>query len=310
MTDSAPTLADARIAFERYLGVEKNHSPHTLDNYRRDLEKFAHFCDEQGLIQVNQILGFHVRQCLSKLHRNGLGARSLQRWLSTLRSFFRYGLRQQWIETDPTTAIQAPKAKQPLPKTLDADMAGEFVEVNADDFISLRDHAMLELMYSSGLRVSEVTQMQLTELDLRSGQVRVTGKGNKTRELPVGRLAITALQRWLQERAQHATDDCNAVFISKQGKGLSTRAVQKRFKQLSISQGSQQPVNPHMLRHSFASHMLESSGDLRAVQELLGHANLSTTQVYTHLDFQHLAKVYDQAHPRATSHNQELDKES
>ncbi len=299
MTNSAPTLEDARIAFERYLGVEKKHSPHTLDNYRRDLNKFAHSCDEQSLTHVDHILGSHVRQCLSKLHRNGLGARSLQRWLSTLRSFFRYGLRQQWIETDPTTAIQAPKAKQPLPKTLDADMAGEFVEVSADDFISLRDRAMLELMYSSGLRVSEVTQLQLTELDLRSGQVSVTGKGNKTREVPVGRLAVEALQHWLQERALHAADDCNAVFISHRGQGLSTRAIQKRFKQLSISQGSQQPVNPHMLRHSFASHILESSGDLRAVQELLGHANLSTTQVYTHLDFQHLAKVYDQTHPRA-----------
>ncbi|BFM18618.1 tyrosine recombinase XerC [Maricurvus nonylphenolicus] len=299
MTNKTIALDQARTAFERYLQSEKHCSHHTLDNYRRDLNKLSAYCELQGVIGVNDIQNFHVRQCLGQLHRQGLSARSLQRWLSTLRTFFRFCQRNQWLEVDPTTGIQAPKANNPLPKTLDADMAGEFVEVQGTDFMALRDRAMLELIYSSGLRVSEAVSLQLQDIDINAGQLRVTGKGNKTRELPVGRQALAALEQWYTIRQQHSIDTCSAVFISKKGQGLTTRAIQQRFNQLTVKQGMGQPVNPHMLRHSFASHMLESSGDLRAVQELLGHANLSTTQVYTHLDFQHLAKVYDQAHPRA-----------
>lgn len=310
MATSTIALDQARTAFERYLQSEKHSSPHTFDNYRRDLNKLSAYCEPQGVVSVNDVQNFHVRQCLGQLHRQGLGARSLQRWLSTLRTFFRFCLRNQWLEVDPTTGIQAPKANKPLPKTLDADMAGEFVEVQGTDFIAVRDRAMLELIYSSGLRVSEAASLQMQDIDTQAGQLRVTGKGNKTRELPVGRQALEALGQWYKVRQQHSSAACSAVFISKQGRGLTTRAIQQRFNQLTLKQGMEQPVNPHMLRHSFASHMLESSGDLRAVQELLGHANLSTTQVYTHLDFQHLAKVYDQAHPRAQDRAQGKDMDS
>ena len=292
-------LAEATLAFGQYLRAERQVSPRTGDGYLRDLDKFRRFCYAQQLTQFDQINAHAIRACLAHLHRQGLGGKSLQRWLSSLRAFFRYCLRQHWITANPADGIDAPKAARPLPKTLDVDQASQFVEVANDQPLALRDRALLELIYSSGLRLAEVAGLDLADLDLAEGLITVTGKGNKTRTLPVGKSAKAALTDWLKQRQQQVDADQVALFTSRRGTRLSHRTIQQRFQQLSLRQGMNQPVHPHMLRHSFASHMLESSGDLRAVQELLGHANISTTQVYTHLDFQHLAKVYDSAHPRA-----------
>jgi integrase/recombinase XerC len=298
--DDAPvTLTEAMAAFGQYLLSEKHVSPHTHAGYSRDLRKLAAYMDAHQLIRLSDIRDHDIRQCLSDLNRKHLGARSLQRWLSSLRSFFRYCLRQHWIRSNPAATLQAPKAGQTLPKLLDTDNAGVFVEIAGNDFLDVRDRAIVELMYSSGLRLSELTGLQCQDLDLAAGEVRVHGKGNRARLLPVGRYARQALQQWLQVRAGAADNAGGPVFISNRGTALTPRAVQKRFAHWSLVQSVDQPVHPHMLRHSFASHLLESSGDLRAVQELLGHANLSTTQIYTHLDFQHLSLVYDQTHPRA-----------
>jgi len=291
-----PNLAQAIEHFLEHLQVEKQYSTHTLSSYRRDLLRLQTFmlAGSDSAAMLSEVQQHHIRQCLGQLHRANLGPRSLQRWLSTLRSFFRFCCRRRYLKSDPTTGIQAPKAPKVLPRTLDADQVSQFVEVQGDDFLSLRDRAMLELFYSSGLRLSELINLNWSQLDLNDAQVRVLGKGSKTRILPIGRQALAALQQW--RLANPSTD---AVFVSQKGSRLHPRSVQLRMQKLGVKQGLDQPVHPHMLRHSFASHLLESSGDLRAVQELLGHANLSTTQIYTHLDFQHLAKVYDQAHPRA-----------
>jgi len=292
--------ATLMLAIERYLEhlqVERQYSEHTLGGYRRDLLRLHTFMQTGSGIPaatLEDVQQHHIRQCLGQLHRSHLGPRSLQRWLSALRSFFRFCCRRRYIKSDPSTGIQAPKAPKVLPKALDADQVSQFVEVQGTDFLSLRDRAMLELFYSSGLRLSELVNLNWAQLDLSNAQVRVLGKGNKTRILPIGRPALEALRHW-----RHASSSVGAVFVSQKGRRLHPRSVQLRLQKLGVKQGLDQPVHPHMLRHSFASHLLESSGDLRAVQELLGHANLSTTQIYTHLDFQHLAKVYDQAHPRA-----------
>ncbi|GAA5315196.1 MAG: tyrosine recombinase XerC [Candidatus Pelagadaptatus aseana] len=296
MSMAAPQLPEAIAAYLQYLQVERQYSPHTQSNYQRDLAHLQNFCEKQQLILVSDIQGHHMRQLLSQLHRRGLAPTSLQRWLSSMRSFFKFCLKQRLCRADPTTGLRAPKAQKRLPKTLDADQINQFMEIQGDDFISLRDRAMLELFYSSGLRLAELAAANWGDLDMAEGSLRVTGKGNREREVPVGRYAMTALKAWRTETGGESTD---AIFVSKQGSRLGHRAIQSRLKKLGVQQGTDQPVHPHMLRHSFASHMLESSGDLRGVQELLGHANLSTTQVYTHLDFQHLAKIYDSAHPRA-----------
>jgi integrase/recombinase XerC len=233
------------------------------------------------------------------LHREGLGGKSLQRWLSSLRSFFQFCIRRGWLKNNIADGITAPKSPKPLPKTLDADQAAQFVQVEGDDFINKRDRALVELIYSSGLRLAEAVSLDINDIDWGDAMLTVTGKGRKTRTLPVGSHALTALKDWLEARTLYTQNDEPALFTTQRGQRISHRAVQMRLQQLSIKQGMDNPVHPHMLRHSFASHMLESSGDLRLVQELLGHANISTTQVYTHLDFQHLAKVYDSAHPRA-----------
>jgi integrase/recombinase XerC len=288
-----------QCAFADHLAIERNLSSHTVASYGRDIEKFCLWCQQQGLTTLDTLDGHHVRTCLAYLHRKGLSPRSLQRWLSSLRAFFSFGIRERWLAINPAKGINAPKAHKRLPKTLDADEASRFVEVNGNDWFALRDRAMLELFYSSGLRLSELVNLDINAVDMSQAQVRVLGKGNKERQLPIGSHAMTALKNWLRQRNTDIETDCPAVFIGKQGKRLTTRAIQSRFTKLSISQDMHEPIHPHMLRHSFASHMLESSGDLRAVQEMLGHANLTTTQVYTHLDFQHLAKIYDSAHPRA-----------
>lgn len=285
------------LDFERYLTTEKRLSPHSISNYLRDLEKFRLFCQAQNLDQLNQLNSHHVRQCMGKLRQKGLSSKSIQRWLSGIKAFFNFCLKNGWLKRNPVTGVQAPKAEKKLPKTLDVDQVGQLVELEGDDFLACRDRAMLELMYSSGLRLAEMVGLNMADVDLQARSLRVTGKGNKVRDLPIGRHAVAALKTWLQHR--NDLDNKSPLFISQRGTRISTRNVQERFRRAGILRSIQQPIHPHMLRHSFASHMLESSSDLRAVQELLGHANISTTQIYTHLDFQHLAKVYDQAHPRA-----------
>lgn len=292
-------FSDELAAFYRYMRSEKHFSPHTLSNYTRDLHKLQQYCAAQQLLQLRDIHARDIRMAVAQLHRDGLGGKSLQRWLSSLRGFFRYGIKQGWLAADPADGISAPKSPKRLPKTLDVDQTAQFVSLEGDDFLRLRDHALLELIYSSGLRLAEVVGLNLSDIDWGEAMVTVLGKGNKTRTLPVGSQAISALKEWLPARALQVAAAEPALFISLRGTRISHRAVQQRLQQLSQEQGMDNPVHPHMLRHSFASHMLESSGDLRLVQELLGHANIATTQIYTHLDFQHLAKVYDKAHPRA-----------
>lgn len=299
MTDNAQPFAEELTAFYEHMRSEKHFSLHTLAAYQRDLEKFTAFCARQSLTQISTITPQDIRFNLAQLHRSGLSGKSLHRWLSALRSFFKFCIRQGWQKNNPVDGIQAPKSPRNLPKTLDVDQTAQFVEIAGDDFLSCRDRALVELIYSSGLRLAEATGLKVQDIDLQEGIVTVLGKGNKTRTLPVGSKAIAAIQAWLPHRAHHCRENNPVLFISQRGTGLSHRAVQQRLQQLSIKQGMDNPVHPHMLRHSFASHMLESSSDLRLVQEMLGHANISTTQIYTHLDFQHLAKVYDQAHPRA-----------
>ena len=297
-------LTERLLQFEQHLRAERRLSSHTLSSYRRDLNKFISWCSQQALDQPDQLDSQHVRQCMAMLHRSGLSGRSIQRWLSSLRTFFNYGLKHRWIKSNPADGIAAPKSPKKLPKTMDVDQVNQFLSIDvkngdSSNWIDCRDHAIVELLYSSGLRLSELANLNLTDLDLKEAIVTVTGKGNKTRQLPVGRQALKSLTLWLTRRQEIGKTDGLALFLSKRGKRISTRSIQDRLKQLSIKQGMQGKVHPHMLRHSFASHLLESSGDLRAVQELLGHENISTTQIYTHLDFQHLAKVYDKAHPRA-----------
>lgn len=285
--------------FIEHLQQQRQLSVHSVKAYQRDLDKLLSFCTEQQLTDIKQLQGFHIRQCLAQLRTQKLGSKSIQRWLSALRTLVRYGQRHGWLEHDPVAGIQAPKAPRTLPKTMDVDQTAQFVTIEGDDFCSVRDRAILELIYGAGLRLSELAGLDLTAIDLNEGLVRVLGKGQKTRLLPIGRQAKSALQQWLNLRVQSCSPEVSALFLSRQGGRLSHRAIQQRFQKYTQTQGMPQGVHPHMLRHCFASHILESSGDLRAVQELLGHSNISTTQIYTHLDFQHLAKVYDQSHPRA-----------
>ena len=285
--------------FLDYLTTTRQLSRHTVDGYQRDLKKFSHYCQTKAIHQPERVHHSDVRQWVASMHHSGLGGRSLQRALSALRSFYQFHNRERGHKHNPAMNVQAPKVAKTLPKALDTDHIQQLLTINGDEWLAVRDRAILELFYSSGLRLSELVNLNLNDLDLRDSSVTVTGKGNKTRNLPVGSYAIAALKLWLAQRREIPTDN-QAVFITQQGRRLSQRAIQARLKKYSLQQNMGQTVHPHMLRHSFASHMLESSGDLRAVQELLGHASISTTQVYTHLDFQHLAKVYDQAHPRAT----------
>ena len=285
--------------FLTQLQTERRLSPHTLKNYQRDLRQLCRFCDHSTVVDWTGLNENHIRQYVSQRHRQGLSGKSLQRELSAFRTFFRFLLREGQIQFNPAAAVQAPKSKRKLPNTLDVDKAKRLVEIKGDDPLTLRDRAILELFYSSGLRLSELLNLNLADIDQQEGLVQVTGKGNKTRRIPIGRHALQALGQWLQRRQVWVTEGEEAVFVSQNGKRLAARTVQKRLKDWAIKQGIDVRVYPHLLRHSFASHVLESSQDLRAVQELLGHADISTTQIYTHLDFQHLASVYDKAHPRA-----------
>ena len=292
------TLEAHLDAYIEHLRRERQVSTHTLDGYRRDLGKVRAFCEAEGLNDWAGLDTRNLRRLVARLHQQGLASRSLARLLSATRGLYQYLLREGLCRHDPATGLSPPKRERRLPRTLDADRSAQLLDgAVEDDFIARRDQAMLELFYSSGLRLSELVGLDLDGLDLPAGLVRVRGKGNKVRELPVGSLARQALEQWLPLRKLANPGD-GAVFISQQGRRLGPRAVQLRVRQAGVRELGQH-LHPHMLRHSFASHMLESSQDLRAVQELLGHADIATTQIYTHLDFQHLANVYDQAHPRA-----------
>ena len=280
--------------FLAYLQVERRMSAHTLDGYRRDLESLDAWAGANGL-EVESLHAEQLRAFVAAEHRRGLSPKSLQRRLSACRSFYRWLLKHGRIAANPADAIRAPKAPRKLPQVLDPDEAKALVEVPTDAPLGLRDRALLELFYSSGLRLSELCALRWRDLDLARGLVTVLGKGGKQRSVPVGSHARAALTAWRGE--QRPTNDA-PVFPGRNGP-ITPRAVQLRLRQLAQRQGLFKRVHPHLLRHSFASHVLESSGDLRGVQELLGHADISTTQIYTHLDFQHLAKVYDAAHPRA-----------
>jgi len=288
--------------FLKHLSHERQLSPHTHKNYQRDLNHLQHYCDERSIADWAQLDSHLIRGYVAWRHRKGLSGSSLQRELSAIRSFFNYLIREDQLTNNPAQGIRAPKTGRKLPKTLDVDEVSQLLDgpaANSDDELTRRDLTMMELMYSSGLRLAELVDLDLDGLKLNSATVRVIGKGSKEREIPVGRKAIASLREWLKIRPTIAKPDERALFVGKQGKRLTPRAVQKRIKEQGLKQGLLANVHPHRLRHSFASHMLESSGNLRAVQELLGHADISTTQIYTHLDFQHLAEVYDKAHPRA-----------
>jgi integrase/recombinase XerC len=295
----SPEAAQSIADFLRQLGLERNLSAHTTSNYGRDLRALAAWCDTQGFTDWKQLDQGHVRAFAARSHAGGLGPRSIQRRLSALRSFFRHLQREGLTKVNPGEGVRAPKSPKRLPRALDADQMTQLLEAPAEGALGHRDRAIMELLYSSGLRLAELVSLDLAALDLTDRTVRVTGKGRKTRIVPVGAKAVTALRAWIRQRAGLARPDELAVFVGRNGRRLGARNIQLRLARLGLRQGLPAKLHPHLFRHSFATHLLESSHDLRGVQELLGHADISTTQVYTHLDFQHLAGVYDQAHPRA-----------
>jgi integrase/recombinase XerC len=278
------------------LASERHASAHTLDAYCRDLAKLAAFMHERGIGGFAALDANAMRAFIASHHRAGLAPKSLQRLLSSCRSLFRHLLREGALDHDPALGVRGPKVHRKLPEVLDVDEAGALMTVDSGDALAPRDQAMLELFYSSGLRLSELCRLRWLDVDLDGGEVRVLGKGSKTRIVPVGRYAVTALRTL---GAAEGTQADSPIFRGRGGAPINPRTVQLRLNKLALLQGLPRHLHPHLLRHTFASHMLESSGDLRAVQELLGHADIATTQIYTHLDFQHLSKVYDAAHPRA-----------
>lgn len=296
-------------SFLTHLESERRLSPHTVSNYQRDLKEAARVLGQQGWAEVTV---HDIRSLVATLHRQGKGGKTIARLLSTLRTFYRYLMREGITKDNPVMDVRAPKSGKRLPKALDADQVSQLLDAGIDksDPLSLRDQAIMELFYACGLRLAELLSLDIDSIDMSAAQLLVTGKGNKTRQLPMGKPAVTALKRWLKARTLFVKDSAEkAVFLSKNGKRLSPSSVQQRLKRHALERGLDDHLHPHKLRHSFATHLLESSGDLRAVQELLGHADLATTQVYTHLDFQHLAQVYDGAHPRAQRRSED-DEES
>lgn len=299
MSDALQTaLSHPLQGYRNYLRIERQLSPHTLSNYQHQLAEIIEILHAQGIENWRQVDAGVVRYVLAKSRQQGLNAKSLALRLSSLRGFLTYLLSQGVIEVNPATAVSAPKQAKRLPKNIEAEQVGQLLDNSSKEPIDLRDLAMMELMYSAGLRLNELQQLNLQDLQSRTRELRVIGKGNKERILPYGRFAAQAIQKWLAVRILFNPED-DALFVSQRGKRISHRAIQKRMEVWGQRQGLPTHLNPHKLRHSFATHMLESSSDLRAVQELLGHSNLSTTQIYTHLDFKHLADVYDSAHPRA-----------
>jgi len=285
--------------FIRHLEIERRLSALTCKNYRRDLEALAAFLDKGGVAAWADVDGEHVRAFSAACFRKGLSPRSIQRRLSAARTFFRFLIREKAVARNPVTSITSPKSKKRLPGNLDADRMARLLDIPGDGALVDRDRAVLELLYSSGLRLAELVDLDVGDVDMQDATVRVTGKGNKDRIVPVGRQALAALRQWAITRADLADAGEPALFVSNRGGRISPRSVQARVKHWAKRQGIDANVYPHLFRHSFATHVLESSHDLRGVQELLGHANISTTQIYTHLDFQHLAQIYDQTHPRA-----------
>ena len=296
MTDSISAAIDSFLADCNARGRLAKAS---ISAYRRDLKRLEAWCGKHKIDSLTGLDTTALRGFAASMGRAGLDPRSIQRHLSAVRRFFRYLVDQAMVDANPAVDLKAPRARRKLPRTLDPDQVLQLLEIKGDKPLDARDRAMLELCYSSGLRVSELADARWDRLDPAQGLLRVIGKGDKERIVPVGRHALAALQDWQRVSATFSSGDSRYIFVTAKGTPLGIRAIQKRIGQRAISQGLGQHVHPHQLRHSFASHILESSGDLRAVQELLGHANLSTTQIYTHLDFAHLAEVYDRAHPRA-----------
>lgn len=284
---------------DEYLSTLHQLSGHTRSAYAHDLKVLQDYCLKQNIKRWQDLDGRILRSFVTMRHRQGISGRSIQRNLSAIRAFYKYLIKNGMASRNPATGIITPRSPRKLPKSLDTDQAARLVEIKGGDPLAVRDRAILELLYSSGLRLSELISININNIDYSDSVVTVTGKGNKTRKVPVGRYAIQAIREWLKIRSDMASPDENALFVSNRGGRISSRSIQQRLRNWAIKQGLATHVHPHMLRHSFATHILESSSDLRAVQELLGHADISTTQVYTHLDFQHLAKVYDDAHPRA-----------
>lgn len=295
---SVTALSQPLQGYWNYLRIERQLSSHTLNNYQHQLEQIILILQAQGIEHWRQVDAGVVRYLLAASRQQGLNAKSLALRLSSLRGFLNYLLSQGEIDVNPASAVSAPKQAKRLPKNIEAEQVGQLLDNASKEPIDLRDLAMMELMYSAGLRLNELQQLNVQDLQSRNRELRVLGKGNKERILPYGRYAAQAIQKWLAVRVLFNPED-DALFVSMRGKRITHRAIQKRLEVWGQRQGLPTHLNPHKLRHSFATHMLESSSDLRAVQELLGHANLSTTQIYTHLDFKHLADVYDSAHPRA-----------
>jgi integrase/recombinase XerC len=296
-SDTAESRREILQGFLAYLSNERQYSPLTIKNYARDIAQLFAVASETALTDLKS---HQIRRFIAQLHGSGLGGKSLARMLSAWRGFYVYLIRENLGNSNPCLGMRAPKSARNLPHILSPDEAVRMVDLPVDDeILTLRDKAMFELLYSSGLRLAELVGLDPQALDLADASVRVTGKGNKTRIVPLGSHAITALQHWIAVRGSIAKEAEPALFINRNGGRLGARSVQMRMKEWGIKQGISSNVHPHLLRHSFASHVLQSSGDLRAVQEMLGHASISTTQVYTHLDFQYLSKIYDSAHPRA-----------
>ena len=285
--------------FISHLTHERRLSGHTASAYRLDLNRLLAFCEHRGGVAWVSLENKLLRAFAAAEHAGGSSPRTIQRRLSAVRTFAEFLVREGLVARNFALEVRAPKTKKRLPTTLDADQMASFLEFRSDDTLSIRDKAIMELFYSSGLRLGELVGLNWAALDLEDRTVRVDGKGGKTRILPVGRFAVLALRKWLHERGALPQRDATAVFVGRGGRRLTSRAVQLRVQTWARRRGLGVHVHPHMFRHSFASHLLESSTDLRGVQELLGHADISSTQIYTHLDFQHLAKVYDSAHPRA-----------
>jgi len=296
MPDNPAPVPEPLQGYLAYLNNERNYSPLTAENYARDIRRLYSLSGETPLPDLKS---HHIRRYIALLHGNGLSGRSLARVLSAWRGFFSYLMRDHDCKSNPCVGLRPPKSPKTLPHALSPDEAVKLVEMPVETPIDARDKAMFELLYSSGLRLAELVSLDPIDMDLVDASVRITGKGNKTRIVPLGSHAITALKVWLVLREQISKPDEAALFVGKNGKRISPRTVQLHLSQRGITQGIASGVHPHLLRHSFATHVLQSSGDLRAVQEMLGHASISTTQVYTHLDFQYLAKIYDGAHPRA-----------
>lgn len=296
-------MSTAVAQIESFLERSRNRhlSENTLQSYQRDLEKLLSWIQEQDIDSFSDVSVAQLQQFLASGRRNGQSSATLARLASSLRALYRFLVNEGEIDSNPADGLKAPKQKRLLPSVFSVDEMGRLLDLPSEDPLDLRDRAMFELFYSSGLRLSELIAVNVD--DLRGGEtiLRVFGKGAKQRDVPVGRVALEAIQRWSEVRPGFARQDETALFVGERGRRISAGVIQRRLKQRAVRAGVSAAVHPHLLRHSFATHMLESSGDLRAVQELLGHENLSTTQIYTHLNFQHLASVYDQAHPRARS---------